>query len=382
MTAADRVEATLAEVYAQGVGKRVAPGPAPARAAVPGARVPLAALAGSGPFGAAVADVLVDVLTPLRWEPLNPFNDHRGYPSPRATYLVDVHLVTDGGRWPVDPPRRALLGASAPALDDVVVLAVEGHPERLSVGYGDLAAALAELETGHLLAALAERADQYGLAVESHVDGLLVRWSGAPGHPGPVPRRSSGLGPRGLHADPRPLPAATARAVIAAAVSAVPGSPSAGAPLRVAVGIGNVTGIPDGWYRGGDSRLLRPAPAMAEAQAGFGYPRSTIDVAGMNLAVVITADVAGEVREHGAEAYPRLLRAAGAAVQHAATAAAERGMFCRPVRSVSEPALESACEAPPEHDLLYVALAGRTRVVGFDYDLRPLARSPQPGTTR
>jgi hypothetical protein len=381
MTTAGHVEAALADVYAQGVGKHVVPGPAPARTPVAGARVPIAALAGSGPFGAAVADLLVDVLTPLRWEPLNPFNDHRGYPSPRAAYLVDAHLVTDRGHWPVDPPRRALLGTAAPALDEFVLLAVEGHPERLPVGYGELAAALTELEAGHLLAALAERAFEHGLVVEPHVDGLLVRWSGVRRSPRPLPRRSAGLGPRGLHADPRPLPASTARAVVAAAVSKVPGSPSADAPLRVAVGIGNVPGLADGWYSGCDLRLLRAAPAMAEAQAGFSYPRSAIDVAGMNLAVVVTADLAGEVREHGAEAHRRLLRAAGAAVQHAATAAAARGMFCRPARSVREPVLESACDAPPEHDLLYVALAGRTRVIGFDYDLRPLVRPPQPWRT-
>jgi len=80
--------ALLANAFSHGPGKTV---PLPARAR-PGPRptgtgVPLAALAASGPFGAALIRVLRLALAPQRFEPWNAYNDHRMYPSPLAAFV-------------------------------------------------------------------------------------------------------------------------------------------------------------------------------------------------------------------------------------------------------------------------------------------------------
>lgn len=348
----------LATAYSHGPGRVVQSGPPPEVVAVTGTRVPLAELAAQGRFGAAVAHLLVDVASPLRWEPWNQYNDHRAYPSARAAYLVDIVVVVGHGRWTLDPVRRATIGDDAPVLGRTVRLDLVRHPERLSPGYHGFADVLTELEVGHLAAALVEHAEQLGLRATADGDHVVVRSDQETGLPvGPLPARSSGVGPRGIAADPRPLPAEALRAFVDAIC---------GPELRHRLAVRNVVGIPDGWYAVNPLRLLAPGAAMHEVRDAFGHPATTFDVAGMNLALVTTADLAA------ADSYPALLRAAGACAQHVCSAAASAGMFCRPARSTTDERLEAAVHAPPSHSLLYLLAAGRPRATGFSYDLSPL----------
>ncbi len=339
----------LAAAYAHGPGKAITPGPTPKIPAQRGIRHPLPDLP--------LARLLVDVLSPARWEPWNQYNDHRAYPSPRSAYLVDVDVVADGRRRPVDPVRRATIGAvpwkSAHRVE------FRSRPDRISAGYGTFADALVELETGHLAAALVEYAPRHGLAAQ--VDELGVTFKDGPQWTVPLPFRSAGLGPRGLGADPRPLPAGA----LATFCEGIPRSPD----LRFRLAVHNVRGIEDGWYTVDPFKAVNRGAAMDSVQRAFGHARDLVDVGGMNLALVMTADVPAAVSARGPDAYPALLRAAGAAAQHAGTAAARAGMFCRPVRSVDDPLLEATVDAPMSHSLLYVLLAGRPRVLGFPYDL-------------
>ncbi|MFI6096107.1 hypothetical protein ACIA8G_11165 [Lentzea sp. NPDC051213] len=297
-------------------------------------------------FGKAIAQLLIDVMTPQRWEPWNQYNDHRAYPSPRAAYLVDVEIVQGNDRWLLDPVRRALIGTHLPDLTEARLEPVT-HPERLSEGYGDFRDALAELEAGHVLAALTNHAKRMGLNAKSDPDGLTI----TPGNttPATTKPRSSGLGPRGLSADPRPLPHKAFQSFVAAIDDR----------LWHRLAVHNVEGVEDGWYQG------QPCDAMDAIQSTYGHPRTNTDVTSMNLALVLTADVT--------EAdYRTLLRQAGSTAQNVCEAAAEAGMFCRPVRSVDDPSLEAIAGAPPNHTLLYVLLAGRQRISCFPYDLTPL----------
>ncbi|MFF0767906.1 hypothetical protein ACFYUK_03345 [Nonomuraea wenchangensis] len=387
---ADSIAAVLATVHEHGPGKGPhSEGPVrPEPPAVPG--TPLSSLAAWGDFGAALARLLTDVLTPTRWEPHNPFNDHRAYPSPRAAYLIEPWLRIGISAWRVDLVRRTLAGPGSPRPARRVRLDLRRRPDRLPAGYGSLAEALAELETGHLMGALAERAPGHGLTLVPDPAGVTITpgASAAVALPLLPSWRSAGLGPRGVSADPRPLPESAARAVAEALTDPPPGSPAATSRLRVRLALRNVTGLPDGWYalspsdpRRCDDRhppssleMRQPGAAMAAVQAAFTYPPEQIHVGGMNLAVLITADVGRVVREEGPQAYPALLRAAGALAQHACTAAAVQGLFCRPVRSVREASLEAAAGAPAAHDLLYLALVGRPRFASLSYDLTPLAR--------
>ncbi|MFS8097656.1 hypothetical protein LFM09_11005 [Lentzea alba] len=335
----------LEAAYAHGPGKHIEPGPTPRTPPAPGPRIPLQTL--QGEFPAAVAQLLIDVMTPQRWEPWNQYNDHRAYPSPRAAYLVDVTL----NNTLLDPARRALIG-TAPKHLTRARLEITTHPERLSEGYGDFRDALAELEAGHVLAALTNHANRMGLNTKTDPEGITLQ----PGETTRIktPPRTSGIGPRGLSADPRPLPNKAFHKFIAAIDH----------HLTHNLAVRNVEGVEDGWYR------LNPLEhtlkdAMSEVQSTYGHPRTNTDVAGMNLALVMTADV----RKGN---YRNLLRQAGSTAQNVCEAAAEAGMFCRPVRSVEDQSLEAKAGAPASHSLLYVLLAGRQRTRCFPYDLTPL----------
>ncbi|MGW0479072.1 hypothetical protein [Nonomuraea sp. NPDC003214] len=380
----DEVALALAAAYAHGPGKAPIPGAAvhrePARAGE-GTRTPLRDLAAWGEFGAAVAELLVSALTPQRWEPYNPYNDHRAYPSPRAAYLVDVGVRTERGRWRLDPVRRELVGPAPPAPAGTVWLDLSQRPERLRPGYGELADALAELETGHLAAAVAEHAAALPLTVAYGPAGVTLA-PGVPARPGQAvaggERRSAGLGPRGLSADPRPLPEEAVRAFAAAVADPPPGSPAAGGGVWCRLAVRNVTGLADGWYVPAPLSPVtgRAGAAMAAVQAAYSYPRTQFDVGGTNLALLIAADVGSAVRASGAAGYRALLRTAGAVAQHVCSAAAGAGLFCRPVRAIREGLLEAAAGAPASHDALYLVLAGRPRFAWFDYDLTPVTAGP------
>jgi hypothetical protein len=351
----------LAAAYGHGPGKLITAGPPPQPPPVPGQRQPL-------PAGSAVAQVILDVLTPVRWEPWNQYNDHRAYPSPRAAYLVDVDLVIGARRWPIDPVRRATIGPDAPPLTGPVRLEFARRPDRLSSGYGEFVHALTELEVGHVAAALVDSAERHGLRALADRDGISLQLS-EKRTPGPLAPRSSGLGPRGLTADPRPLPKAALLAFVQAARSRYP---LAHPGLTHWLAVNNVTGVQDGWYTVDPFTPRRAGAAMETVQRHHGHPRSVIDVAGMNLALITTADVPEAVAAGGEDAYPALLRAAGSLAQRICAAAAEVSMFCRPLRSFDDAALEAAIGVPMSHSLLYALLAGRSRVTGFSYDLTPL----------
>jgi hypothetical protein len=380
VTAAD----ALATAYAHGPGRVVEQGrPAPFRPAA-GARVPLTALADQGRFGAALSHLLTDVATPLRWETWNQYNDHRGYPSARAAFTVDVVLAIGSRRWPLDPVRRATIGAEPPVLDGPVRLELVRRRDRLAEGYREFGDVLTELEVGHVAAALVEHAARHGL--KAWTSGLTVTVSSdrETGEPlTPLPPRGSGFGPRGISADPRPLPADAVRAVVAAITDPPAGSPVRD-DLRHRLAVRNVEGLADGWYAlvekhaadGGHAadrlRLVEAGPALDDLRRVFGHPPNTIDVARMNLALVTTGDPSAAVASDGPDGYLALLRAAGATAQHVCTAAAGAGMFCRPARSTFDGPLEALVRAPASHSLLYLLVAGRPRGTGFTYDLSPL----------
>ncbi|MFI9007965.1 hypothetical protein ACIGNX_12110 [Actinosynnema sp. NPDC053489] len=363
MTTADEA---LAAAYAHGPGRVVEPGASPPAAAPAGPRVPLTALRGR--FGAALGRLLTDVATPLRWEPWNQYNDHRSYPSARAAATVELVLE---GRWVLDPVRRALVGGGTPVVDGPARIDLVRRRDRLSPGYREFGDVLTELEVGHVAAALVEHAARLGLAARAAGSTVTVAF-GDVTDPVPVPPRSSGVGPRGVAADPRPLP----RRVLDAVVEAVD-RPPAGSPvrddLRHRLAVRNVEGVTDGWYAlEGGLRLVSPGPAVAGLAPVFGHPAGTIHVASMNLALVTTGDPAAAVAADGPDGYRALLRAAGATAQHVCAAAAGTGAFCRPARSTHDGPLEALVGAPASHALLYLLLVGRPRGAGFTYDLTPL----------
>ena len=397
------VRAVLAGAFSHGPGKTLPlAAPPPPRPLIAGG-VPLCALA-DGPFGAAVVRALRLALAPQRFEPWNAYNDHRAYPSPRAAFVVDVAVRAGAGRWHLDPVREWLFGAGDPPPPTVAVtLELTADPGRLPATYRSLAEALAYLEAGHVAAALVEAAATQGLAAEcSTVDGVttvsLTAGRTAYARPPAPISRSAGIAPRGLTADPRPLPAATLPALLRAGTDPPPGSPARRPGLRHAAAVRGVTGHPDGIYEAGPVLagpvlagpvlagpvlagpvlagpvlagpvLTADGDVMPGVQEAFTYPPRSIATAGMNVAWVMTAAVADAVRADGPAAYHELLVAAGAAAQHIGTAAAELGLFCRPCRSVREAPLEALVSAPAAHDLLYLLLIGRSRVRDFAYDL-------------
>jgi hypothetical protein len=286
-----------------------------------------------------------------------------------------------GARWVGEPPAlgessalgaqgettQHALGSGVPALDRTVRLEFVRRPDRLSTGYGQFADALTELEVGHVAGALVENAPRFGLRAYADGDGVTLE----PGDfraPGKLPKRSSGLGPRGLAADPRPLPIETLTAFIRS-MEQLPAGTLRHPGLQHRLAVHNVAGARDGWYT---VDVRRTGAAMDTVQDCHGHPQAVIDVSGMNLALIMAADVPAAVRAGGPGEYQALLRAAGALGQHVCTAAAKAGMFCRPLRSFDDPALEAAAGFPLSHSLLYVLLAGRPKVVGPAYDLSPL----------
>ncbi|MFI6761580.1 hypothetical protein ACIBF5_20820 [Micromonospora sp. NPDC050417] len=392
----------LAEVYTHGHGKDVrGGGTAPVRTPPTTGGHRFATVGERGPLAGAVVRVLTAALGPRRWEPWNPYNDHRAHPSPRSAFLVDVWLVERGRRWRVDPVRRLLSGpAVEPGFDSTVRLELTRHPERLTAGYGPVADALSVLESGHVLAALAEASAGLGLAASLDGDALLLgpALAAFADHATPpdsmeVERvtgtehwwrrvtapRSSGPYPVGVAPDPRPLATQTMHTLVRAALRPPSGSPAGDGSLRHRLALSRVAGHPDGWYAvagnahgsgsGSTVERLVGGNALDQVQSAFSYERAHADVSSMHVAWVMTADLRAAATTGGAAGYRAVLRTAGAVAQHVASAAAVAGLFCRPVRSVFEARLEGAAGAPAGHDFVYLLLIGRTRFGGFAYDL-------------
>ncbi|WUH89308.1 hypothetical protein OG900_03560 [Streptomyces sp. NBC_00433] len=384
----DPVRTALAAAHAHGPGKSLGPVGGTVRAGRPrpARSVPLSRLADDPAFGAALARTLSAALAPRRWEPWNAHNDHRGYPSPRCVYLTDTALRIGGGRWPVDPVRLVLEGEQ-PLPDPATVVSATVEltvaPHRLPEGYGTLRDALALLEAGHVTSGLIEAGSAAGLAghaSSSRGAGVVAEVEFRAGAAADrswrqvVAERSGALAPRGLSADPRPLPAGVLRRVVRdsrpPAGSLAAGRSGAGR-LRHRLAVRGVADIPDGLYELGEGGLdlVRPGRATEWVEPAFGFSRSAVDVAGMNVVWAVSGDVEGAVRGQGPDGYPDLLLAAGAAAQHVCSAAAVSGLFCRPVRSFDEPAAEAAMRAGPGEDTVYLLLIGRPRALDFCYDL-------------
>lgn len=376
------MDATLSRVWDQTHGKVVRSGAMPRRTPPARAGIALAELPERYALPAAILRL---AMTPRRWEPWNSFNEHRAYPSPRAAWLVDVSVVEGHRRWLVDPVRDRLAGRTdAPAGSGAAVtLELTVHPERLPAGYAALAEVLTWLEAGHVAAALAESAEAHGWTatadLDDHSDLTVTLRPGDPAESGRAARsrlaarRSSGLGPRGLSADPGPLPEGTLAMLSQAAHRHPEGSPAAWPGLRHRAVADRIAGLAGGLHTldGGTTHLVDADATMDAVQQAFSYPRDKLDIAGMNVGWVITADVAAAVRAGSLAAYRRLLLAAGATGQHVGSAAATAGLFCRPARSVHEAHLEAAVAAPAAEDFLYLLLIGRSRPRDFAYDLIP-----------
>ncbi|MCK1798573.1 hypothetical protein MTQ01_21600 [Streptomyces sp. XM4193] len=111
-----------------------------------------------------------------RKEPENPFNDHRGYPSVRAKFPVQV-FVRDGERARVLDPYRhaltALAGDGAPAAGREVLLA--GRYTRLPDSYRWFRGTLVNLELGINLRQLCLGMELFGLSGRLRLPGPDAR---------------------------------------------------------------------------------------------------------------------------------------------------------------------------------------------------------------
>ena len=403
MTAATRTEPTreqaaLRAAWSHGTGKEVTVDPGLPE---PGTRLPLgrplADLAALVPGGAVIGAVLEDALAPTRWDDWSNYNAHHAYPSPRAKQAHRAELVLDDGVHPVDETRASFgaVSGAAGAAGPGPALLLHAAPERIPAGYGPMRQALALLELGHVVQAVLDAAGSRGcpLAWTASPDAASVRIDlncrptrsvrsaadrmAAAGTGSARVRRCSGLDPRGLTADPRPLPAATWQRLVAA-------GPRSDDRLTHRLAVRGVQGIEEGIWQlppAGGPELVRAGSVARQLAAAFRGPPGTADIAGMNTVWTVSADVAAQVRRRP-EAYAHLLVRAGMAAQIVCGAAAACGLFARPVRGVEEPDVEAALGLPPGVDLLYVLLIGRPIVHGFTYDLTVCRTRPDLGDLR
>ncbi|MFJ5231444.1 hypothetical protein ACIQBJ_16285 [Kitasatospora sp. NPDC088391] len=315
----------------------------------------------SGPAvpGVGPAELAATVASPLRHEIVNPYAEHRLYPSPRSKFPVRVAVSDGSGRHLV-----------VPELDSLVRLDGRGGPAALETAsalaalpdfYGDLRPVLAGLETGHVLAALADTGRALGLplTVAGPATGDWTDWPArrtgpvlpgfrlVPAEAGPAEadqgnctaeegswaevgwRRNSGRAPGGFYgftARHGVLPPEALAAVLGEAARGPAGSGFLARwmpAVRVFCAVRAVTGLPDGLYeaplgpeaaaagpaalrRVGGLDALRGGLVLDSAPtAGLAY-----DLAGSNLVWVLAVDA---------------LRAVGPSDTAAATATATAG---------------------------------------------------------
>jgi len=325
-----------------------------------------------------VARAVVAALTPTRWDDWSGYNAHRPFPSARAKQAHSVHVRAGGVLARVDEVRGALGDHRAVAPSPAAVL-VRAEPLALPAGYGPIRFAIATLEAGHVAGALLERLAEQGLAVTQRLDlsdpgrpGLWLTPGDRPGGTPVVPalwaRRCSGLDPRGLAPDPRPLPRSTWMRLLAAA-------PVSGNGLRHRLSVHRVAGVADGVWEAtaGEPTLVHASDVQSVVARAFRAPPDAARVAAMNVVWGISAPLASG---GDPQAYPATLFAAGIAAQQVCRAAAAAGLFARPIRGVDEPDVEAALRVPADEDLVYTLLIGRPRVHGFTYDLSPVTAYP------
>lgn len=373
---------TRFEAYAHSYGKQVghARGVHPARrgaAGVPVALVPVLRNRPDSPLGR-LALLLVHALGEHRYEPWNSYNPHRAYPSARAGFTVDAAVRVGDRRWVFDPVAIALRGETPYDGDGPVEIELSLRPERLPDAYGPLRDALAELEAGHVAATVVAAARALGGAARyepaaggSAVVGAVVLDALPVGVVSPsalrlLHRRSSGVAPFGLAAGARRMSTTDLEVLAAAAPAGLPTAPE----LREHALLGPGNDLRPGRYEvGAGWRLADQGASVDDVQAAFSYPPADVDVASMPLVWMLTGDVAAAAERP--DGYRQLLVAAGAAAQHRCLAAAARGLFCRPCRSVDEARLESRLGLPAAESLLYLLLVGAPRVHDFWFDLLP-----------
>lgn len=116
----------------------------------------------------ALGRALATCFAPIRREPENPYNDHRGYPSPRCLFPVHAFLGTTDGWWLVDGDRHALvpLAGAAGASGDVSAgtLVLTGRFTAVPRAYKWFRGSLVSLELGIVLRSLCLALDLFGLA--------------------------------------------------------------------------------------------------------------------------------------------------------------------------------------------------------------------------
>ncbi|KWT63922.1 hypothetical protein ADL21_00815 [Streptomyces albus subsp. albus] len=121
----------------------------------------------TGRHGDALGHALATAFSPLRREPSNPYNDHRGYPSVRSKFPVHVYLVTSTATSYLDVYARALLDVPhargpRPGPDSVTIV-LAGRYTHLPGYYERLRAALIDLELGVSLRTLLSALELFAL---------------------------------------------------------------------------------------------------------------------------------------------------------------------------------------------------------------------------
>ena len=118
-----------------------------------------------------VVDLVTLAVAATRRDPSDPYNDHRGYASPRCLFPVHALVGIDDEWHLVDPARRRLIatGAAAPW----PAIALTGEFRTIPTSYGWFSGSLVCLETGILLRHLAALTVATGVRLRLHLPGAV-----------------------------------------------------------------------------------------------------------------------------------------------------------------------------------------------------------------